>query len=206
MSSSKFAEHGDLIFKRAHGLSHVVRKRRFSDLFGVTPEACERVWQMIYEKVPRNAQWKHLLWAMIFLKICATEHVNSIIISADKNIPEVGSDYFGFTVKPQFGNVSLYYVYFNYLLSIGTLETRLCVKQIKGCHISVDGTNCPVYENHPFDQSLFLHKFKRAGLRYELAVCVYSGKIARCHGPFICENYPDLSIYQTEAKEIATQQ
>ena len=119
-----------------------------------------------------------------------------------KNIPDLGSDYFEFTTKSQFGNVLFYYVYFNCWLSIGTLETRLCLKPIEGCHFTVDGTDCPVYENHKFDRSLFSHKFKRAGLRYELAVWVYSSEITRCHGPFSCGNHPDLSIFRLKLKKL----
>ena len=81
-------------------------------------------------------------------------------------------------------------------------ENRLCGQPIEGCNISVDGTDCPVYENHPFDRSLFSHKFKRAGLRYEIAVCIHSGEIVWCHGPFKCGSYPDLRIFRLRLKNL----
>ena len=37
------------------------------------------------------------------------------------------------------------------------------------CFISVDGTDCPVYEPSPFDRKMYLHKLNRPGVKYEVA-------------------------------------
>ena len=84
MVAIDFGVLGDDIFKRAHGLSHVVRIRRFSALFGATPIACNRAWKMIENYLPPGCLPKHLLWAMIFIKIYATEHVNATITESDE--------------------------------------------------------------------------------------------------------------------------
>ena len=50
------------------------------------------------------------------------------------------------------------------------------------------------------DKSLFSHKFKRAGLRYEIAVCATTGEIVWVHGPFPCGSFPDLRIFRLALK------
>ena len=73
---------------------------------------------------------------------------------------------------------------------------------MEGCHNSVDGTDCPIYGNNHFDRSLLSQKFKRAGLRYEFAVCVHSDEIVWCHGPISCGNYAYLSIFRLRLKKL----
>ena len=44
-------------------------------------------------------------------------------------------------------------------------------------YISVDGTDCRIYEPEPFDTKWYSHKFNGPGLRYEIGVCIVSGNI-----------------------------
>ena len=86
-----FSELGDEIFRKAHGLSRTVRQGRFRALFGVAPTVCAEAWELVHRKLPRNAHPKHLLWALLFLKVYATEHTNSILTGADEKNLESGS-------------------------------------------------------------------------------------------------------------------
>ena len=53
------------------------------------------------------------------------------------------------------------------------------------CFISVDGTDCPVFEPWPFSKDMFSHKFNGPGLKYEVAVCLKTGEIVWTSGPFV---------------------
>eukprot|EP00171_Calliarthron_tuberculosum_P007915 IDg7915t1 len=75
---------GDLVFRKAHGVRRQVRLRRFRALFGLQPNVIARVWVLLSDKVPRNAQPRHLMWALLFLKVYATEHVNRMLTGADE--------------------------------------------------------------------------------------------------------------------------
>ena len=64
------------------------------------------------------------------------------------------------------------------------------------CLATVDGTDFRVQETFPLDPRLFSHKFKGAGLRYEVGVCIQTGFIVWISGPFRDGQWPDLSIFQ----------
>jgi len=81
---SVFAEIGDCIFSKAHGLCRTVRSRRFSALFGATPTVCAIAWSRIQPSAPVHSHPKHLMWALLFLKLYATEHVNSALVGVDE--------------------------------------------------------------------------------------------------------------------------
>ena len=58
---------------------------------------------MIYEKLPIKAHRKYLLWALIFLKIYATEHVNSVRTNADEKLFGSRFVYIGIILKFSIG-------------------------------------------------------------------------------------------------------
>eukprot|EP00171_Calliarthron_tuberculosum_P002996 IDg2996t1 len=68
-----FATIGDRMFKRAHGLSAVVRKRRFRALFGISAQVCAETWKKLPASVLQDAHPKHLMWALLLLKVYAVE-------------------------------------------------------------------------------------------------------------------------------------
>ena len=67
---------------------------------------------------------------------------------------------------------------------------------LKNLYVSVDGTDCRVMEQSPFNTGWYSHKFNGPGLRYEVAVGIYSGNIVWVNGPFPCGNYPDVKIFK----------
>ncbi len=71
---------------------------------------------------------------------------------------------------------------------------------MNGCCVSVYGTDCPIQEPSPFSPSLYRFKTKSAGLRYETAIAISSGKLFRAHGPFPAGSYPDLRIIRSGLK------
>jgi len=69
------------------------------------------------------------------------------------------------------------------------------------CLVSVDGTDFPINEPMPFSPEWYSHKFKGAGLRYEIAICLQTGDIVWCNGPFPCGSFSDRKIARDEGME-----
>lgn len=62
--------------------------------------------------------------------------------------------------------------------------------------VLIDGTDCPVGEPRPLDPSFYSQKFKRAGVRYELAMCIATGNIVWANGSYKCGSYTDFAIFR----------
>lgn len=62
------------------------------------------------------------------------------------------------------------------------------------CFTSLDGVDFKISEPSPFNPSFYSHKFKSAGLRYEIGLCLRTGEIIWAHGGYPCGDYPDLKI------------
>lgn len=60
--------------------------------------------------------------------------------------------------------------------------------------MSLDGVDFKIQEPHPFSPAYFSHKFKAAGLRYEIAISIHTGEIVWCHGGYPCGKYPDITV------------
>lgn len=53
------------------------------------------------------------------------------------------------------------------------------------CFISVDGTDCLVFEPWPFSKAMYSHKMNGPGVKYEVAVCLKAGRRVWTNGPFV---------------------
>lgn len=63
--------------------SETVGHRIFKCFYGVSPNVCSAVWRM-FQNTPPNAEPKHLLWALLFLKRYNTEHINAAIVGTSE--------------------------------------------------------------------------------------------------------------------------
>jgi DDE superfamily endonuclease len=81
-------------------------------------------------------------------------------------------------------------------------ENRLLGSGYKTCLVTVDGTDCPIYEPRPFSKAWYSHKLKGPGLRYEVAVCIQTGDIVWFSGGFPCGRWPDLKIFRRALKQM----
>lgn len=61
-------------------------------------------------------------------------------------------------------------------------------------YVSLDGIDFPINEPTPFDKKWFSHKFKGAGLRYEIGIGIGCGEIVWASGPYPCGDWPDIKI------------
>lgn len=62
---------------------HDVSGRQFRALFGLDVRTTTDCWNLIINSVPEKGTYRHLLWALMFMKVYATEEINSIITQAD---------------------------------------------------------------------------------------------------------------------------
>lgn len=87
----------------------------------------------------------------------------------------------------------------------------------KTCKVSVDGVDCRIWEPaqplhirqwlrqnghrmHPYDPRYKSHKFAKAGLRYEIGICIRTGDIVWVNGPYPCGAWPDIKIFRHKLK------
>lgn len=69
-------------------INHTAKKsvltglRRFKSFFGVSPEVCAKVWNLLVSDATSDP--KHLLWCLLFLKQYGTEHERRVILNADE--------------------------------------------------------------------------------------------------------------------------
>jgi hypothetical protein len=73
-------------------------------------------------------------------------------------------------------------------------ENRNMMSNGSICKVTVDGTDCSIYEPHPFGEQWYCHKTNGPGVRYEIGVCIQTGWIVWVNGPFPCGDWPDLRI------------
>jgi len=62
------------------------------------------------------------------------------------------------------------------------------------CLVTCDGTDFKIDEPTPFSSKWYSQKFKHAGLRYEVCICIQTGWIVWINGPYPPGFWPDLSI------------
>ena len=206
VSTHDFAVLGSEMLKKAPGLSLSIAKRRFRALFGASPTVCATIWTLISNKLPKGSKPKHLLWACLFLKIYATEQVNSVITGADPKtfrkwvwvvLRLIASQRLVSTSFFKFSSLSqLWKIYW---------KRRRIGKPIDGCYVSVDGTDFKIQEPTPFSRQWYSHKFKGAGLRYEIAVSFKTCEVVWATGPYPCGSFPDLRIFRLKLKHLLAQ-
>ena len=161
------------------------KNSRFSSFFGAPSEIVAELWNRTEPTVNEpGAEPKHLLWALLFLKLYSTEEVHCCLTGwPSVRTFRKWSWYFIAKISELKGDVI-------------RLERRFegnPAPNIRG-FMTVDGTDCPVFEPRPFDTKMFSHKFNGPGLKYEVAVCIKTGFIVWTNGPFKAGT-PDQTIF-----------
>jgi hypothetical protein len=83
MSLEQFWIEGCKLTRHNLSASVCVGLIRFRGLFGVSPETCSLLWNKIPQH-PEHATIVHLLYALLFLKCYAIEHLNRTITGVDE--------------------------------------------------------------------------------------------------------------------------
>ena len=81
-------------------------------------------------------------------------------------------------------------------------ELRFEGNNLYAALVTVDGTDYRIFEPIPFHRGWYSHKYKRAGVRYEISVCIATGCIVHTLGPFPCGHWSDISIFRFGVKKL----
>ena len=162
------------------------REKRVRALFGVSSKMIAIIWNKIWESLSQkeihslkkeNVKFKYLLYALVFLKVYGTEEIHCSILD--------------WPSAKTFREWSWYFVEKIAGLKRRTIKLRNRFGGFKigdevrtNCFISVDCTDCPIFEPWPFDTKWFSHKTNGPALKYEVAVCIKTGFIVWINGPF----------------------
>lgn len=65
------------------------------------------------------------------------------------------------------------------------------------CLMSIDGTDCPVFEPWPFDTKWYSQKFNGPGVKYEVGVNIKTGDICWINGPEVC-SMNDATLFKRD--------
>ena len=158
---------------------------RIRSFFGAPCSIIAMVWNRIWERLDPGEkdevckrgkpQCQYLLYALLFLKVYSTEEVHCSIV--------------GWPSAKTFRKWSWFFI--NKIAELKEdvicLDKRFDELQADvhvNCFISVDGTDCPVFEPWPFDEKMCSHKMNGPALKYEVAVAISTGFIVWVNGPF----------------------
>jgi len=188
---------------------------RFRSMFGTSPENCARLWKMIdpFASMPNGVHPRHLLWALMFLKLYCAESV-LCTLAGGKNgavdektfrkwcwlfVESISDMQYSVVSAKNFmcKGLFLFPHCCSFILSSFKI---LWANRLRGdignaCKVSVDGTDFRIFNWKPFWSGWFSHKFKGPGVRYEVGLCIRTGDIVWINGPFPCGQYPDITIF-----------
>ena len=109
------------------------------------------LWNRIiaHDQSETSGNPKHLLWALVFLKVYSTEEIHCSIV--------------GWPSAKLFSKWSWYFVQRILELKDEKISLENCfdgLGDVVGSNffISIDGTDCPVFEPWPFSKKMYSHK------------------------------------------------
>lgn len=82
LTAALFNDLGMELLHRSSSDVSLTSDRRFRSTFGTTPEVCAVIWNMLdpYSTMEDAASPKHLLWALMFLKVYAKESIHCAMV------------------------------------------------------------------------------------------------------------------------------
>lgn len=81
-------------------------------------------------------------------------------------------------------------------------EKRLVNDNGSVCKCTVDGTDFRIQESRPYGKTWRSHKYKKYGVRYEVAVAIQTGWIVWVNGPFKAGEWHDIEIFRSGLKSL----
>ena len=169
--------------------------RKFKKFYGSTPEVYKQIFHDLQtteiDKArvdPEDICLDSFLMAINFLKLYETETVRAAIFDICENTARKWAWF--------------------YVKKIQALKKEKIIwpkEWNRSAHdapifiISVDGVHCKVYEpKHPLyskNKACYSHKFKQAGLTYELALSVYLNRLVWMRGPGKASKH-DITVFR----------
>lgn len=151
----------------------------FRSFFGAGIVVIHLLWNRILTQphqppLSTNAQPKHLLWAMVFLKCYNSTTVLRRIC--------------GWPSETTYREWTWYFLNRISALKLDVINVNNRFDGYDGttqCLLSVDGVDCPIQEPWPFEEKWYSQKFNGPAVKYEVAVCIRTGYIVWTNGPFV---------------------
>lgn len=198
----------DLQHRSSHKVgSDLSENDRFRAFFGCGANIALHVWLLMNQHylTPQEAQLAHLLWALFFMHVypsgkvaCATAGGSNGAID-----PKTLRKY----VWPMIQAIASLEPH---VVCIFCSDTFICLflltwcckilfdnrfknDRLNDCLLSVDGTD---FQRSQTNRDWYSHKFKRSGLRYEVALSILGGDICWICGPWKPGVYNDVMIFR----------
>lgn len=154
------------------------KDQRFVGCFGASSVVVAELWNMIKNdgEITSGGRLKHLLWALIHLKVYSTVEIHCSIA--------------GWPSRTTFAKWAWYFVeriakLKDDVICLDNRFDNLGDVVHTNCFMSVDGTDCPVFEPYPFSSKMYSHKVNGPAVKYEVGVCLKTGHIVWINGPFV---------------------
>lgn len=207
VTESTFAEEGKRIINRGKRNAEWFSMRNFKAHFGASPAVCFDLWSMIDPIITMGvgALPVHLLWALMLMKVYATEHMltSQVGASSEKVFRKWAWRFIAAIEEVAFSIVSVSIISLapnftscrpHYSLQID-LNDRFQNNVGNLIKLSVDCTDCPIEEpRNPWSKSWYSKKLNRAGLKYEIGMNIMTGQFCWVNGPFKAARH-DVTIF-----------
>ena len=153
--------------------------------FGAPIGVIATLWNKLlpHIDVAAGAKPKHLLWALVMIKVYTSAAVHRRIV--------------GWPDPKTYRKWSWYFLEKIALLKEDIIQLDRRFEGYDGvaqCLMSIDGVDCMVNEPWPFDTKWYSQKFNGPGVKYEVGVCIATGNICWINGPFVASR-EDSSIF-----------
>ncbi|CAB9528703.1 unknown protein [Seminavis robusta] len=148
----------------------------FRGFFGAPIGIIVILWNMIVPLINMSgAAPKHVLWALVHLKIYSTANVHRRIVGWPSLVTYRKWTWYilGKIASLKADVIKLDNRFEGFDISSGAT-----------CLLSVDGIDCMTNEPWPFDTKWYSQKFNGPGVKYEVGVCIKTGHIVWTNGPF----------------------
>mmetsp|Transcript_13389 Transcript_13389/g.25135 ORF Transcript_13389/g.25135 Transcript_13389/m.25135 type:complete len:299 (-) Transcript_13389:59-955(-) len=157
--------------------------------FGVCPRAALRAWNMIkYSAVKKTKGTIGLPHYFMVLKALKTAPNQTVMANLAGCTEKTFRKYFWLIVDLLADSASTLVQWSNRKIN--------CARADYPFKISVDGVDFRIKEPIPFDPKWYSHKFNGSGVRYEIALAIYSDNIVWFSGPYPCGEESDLHIFK----------
>jgi len=178
-------------------MNETLEDETFRSFFGASISIITELWNLLIPTLIGKVGYKgaepmHLLWALVHIKVYSTEAVHCRIV--------------GWPDKKTYRKWT-----WHMLRKISDLKEKVMRLDDRfegwdgttSCLMSIDGIDCMVNEPWPFDEKWYSQKFNGPGVKYEVGVCINSGRIVWVNGPFVAST-SDVTMFKETLVHLLT--
>ena len=192
-------------FQRQQSVRRSKNIERFCTHFGSRPAVCANIWSDLQltedpdvrvEPSKIGSSLEHLLMAAHFLKCYPKENESEAIFKLSDSTIRKWVWFYVQKLQALKAQKIVWPSHWNPAESPNDDDTTFV--------ITVDGVHCRIYEpkhgTYSKNPKFYSHKFKQAGLAYEIALSIYENKCVWINGPFAAGKN-DVSIFRSALKQ-----